>query len=213
MRTFTITGATLFSLVLMVGACDSDTSTSPEDVLVAKAQSSNGSPVVQLFPLGNGCYANLGVSIRGQGGPIIGTAGDDLIDCADSPAKVRVYGALGNDIVLGSIYADDLYGGQGCDHISGYEGNDRITAGPGNDLNPKSGCVPSATTVQYCETPGNCGFILIFKLRGLLGGAGDDVIDGGPGDDNLDGGDGQDICRGGQGSDYVSNCETVIDPG
>ncbi|WP_017327798.1 calcium-binding protein [Synechococcus sp. PCC 7336] len=89
-------------------------------------------------------------------------------------------GALGDDVIYGSIFGDfalrgtqgddKIYASLGDDFVNGLRGNDTIEGGGGND-----------------------------ELYGSLG---NDAIHGGWGDDNLDGGAGRDFLVGGDGSDY-----------
>jgi len=74
-----------------------------------------------------------------------------------------------DDVVVGSVDADDIEGFGGADDLSGGDGDDRLRGGDGDDV-----------------LDGGAGD------DRLEGDAGDDVLRGGEGDDELDGGDGFD---------------------
>jgi len=96
---------------------------------------------------------------------------------AESPL-IETYG--GDDLVLGSIWADTIYAGGGNDEVHGDRGNDEIH--------------------------GNGGYDLIYGDRGddtIDGGDGNDTIYGGRGRDEIFGGDGHDWIEGGDDVDWI----------
>jgi Ca2+-binding RTX toxin-like protein len=95
----------------------------------------------------------------------------------------------GDDVVLGSIYADTIYAGGGVDRVEGDRGDDTIYGGGGNDL-----------------LLGDRGDDTLFGQDGndfLMGFDGQDIILGGEGDDIVSGGDGVDLISGGTGNDEL----------
>lgn len=94
-------------------------------------------------------------------------------------------GTSGNDVIIGTDYADDtIVGGGGNDIICGLGGNDWIWGGDGQD---------------YVDGgQGN---------DSIAGGSGNDGIGGGEGDDRLSGGSGIDTCQGNNGTNAFTACE------
>ncbi len=114
------------------------------------------------------------------GGPIQGTAGNDVIVGTAGDDVINGHG--GNDIICGGEGRDTIVGGPGDDVIDGGGGDDGIKAGPGDD--------------RGAGGPGDDN----------LGGAeGNDLLDGGDGGDKVDGGDGTDSCEG----ENAVGCETA----
>jgi len=127
-------------------------------------------------------------AFRGGGAEFFSTvlSGDDIVDIrspaslgplAESPL-IETYG--GDDLVLGSIWADTIYAGGGNDEVHGDRGNDEIH--------------------------GNGGYDLIYGDRGddtIDGGDGNDTIYGGRGRDEIFGGDGHDWIEGGDDVDWI----------
>ena len=157
-------------------------------------------PLFQIA-LGNGCFDVLetGVTTRRGGREVIGTDGNDEIDCNlyDLPGSkgVIVKAGDGSDLIIGSIFDDQLFGGKGCDRVEGNLGNDVVDAGPDNDN-------------------GDCTFDAGATIGGAYGQEGDDLVKGGKGDDFLDGSGGTNVCEGGKGDDEIvlANCAVCSDP-
>jgi Ca2+-binding RTX toxin-like protein len=65
-----------------------------------------------------------------------GNAGNDTLrvlqNIKEMPITIR--GGLGNDLIAGSIYADQTFGGDGNDFINAGLGNDYIEGNSGNDI-------------------------------------------------------------------------------
>lgn len=107
-----------------------------------------------------------------------------------------INGSSGNDILKGTLSADEingfagndqLFGGRGSDTLNGGDGNDTLDSGSGNDLlNGGAGAD---------RLDGGTGNDL------LNGEAGVDILNGGDGFDTLDGGIDADTMNGGDGSD------------
>lgn len=118
---------------------------------------------------------------------IVGTSANDMLLgslCAD-----EIDGAGGNDNIDGRAGDDVLNGGAGDDHIVAGDGDDVVFGGDGNDI-----------------IFGGAGNDHLFGGDGddrLFGGDGDDVIFGNAGNDHLDGGDGDDLLLGGDGNDVI----------
>jgi Ca2+-binding RTX toxin-like protein len=114
---------------------------------------------------------------------IFGDDGNDRIDAQQSPLLVTARGNDGNDVILGSIYADVLYGNDGDDIVIGDRGRviGNLSKGSAvsiiNDIDPQKG--------------GNDVILL---------GNGDDIGIGGAGNDFIFGQEGNDVLFG----DYVN---------
>ncbi|MBN7756650.1 cadherin-like domain-containing protein [Nitratireductor aquimarinus] len=110
-----------------------------------------------------------------------------------SVVRVPIQGGQTDDMLLGTMCADDIHGGNGHDNIDGRAGNDVISGGGGND-----------------HIVGGAGDDTIIGGEGndiIFGGAGDDHISGGDGDDSLFGEQGNDIVFGDSGDDRLSGGE------
>jgi Ca2+-binding RTX toxin-like protein len=117
---------------------------------------------------------------------VIGGDGDNAIDLSGVSngtlpllSRVVIDAGAGNDNVLGSQIADEIYGGDGDDFVVGNAGPDVIMGGDGNDI-----------------LLGAAGSDAVFGEAGndtVLGqGASLDSVSGGPGIDFIDGGSGGD---------------------
>ena len=103
----------------------------------------------------------------------------------------------GEDLLIGSTGADQLFGDGGNDTLLGAEGDDRLFGGGGNDREIRGG-------EGNDRLSGGSGCDVLYGERGddrLLGGNGGDDLYGGLGDDRLVGGRGDDMLSGGQGAD------------
>ena len=121
-----------------------------------------------------------------------GNGGDDSIDGGDGNDTLN--GGAGNDTLLGQAGADVLFGGVGNDTLRGGTEDDRLLGEDGDDSlygDAGSEGVRAAGGASYRG----------FTQAGLVGGAGNDLLDGGTGDDYLDGGAGADQLIGGDGFD------------
>lgn len=153
------------------------------------------------FP-GEGSVALAQSSCTGQlrqlGPAVIGTPGDDFIDCSGSTVGMVIIGLGGNDFIVGGSGNDMINAGEGDDWVFSRGGNDILIGGTGNDA--------------LFAGPGDDW------VRGgdgndvLFGGAGDDLLFGGKGDDPLFGARGTDLCDGQEGSkDWASTtCEITV---
>ena len=100
------------------------------------------------------------------GGPLVGTAADDVI--VGGPGKDKIRGRGGDDLICGLAGDDTIVGGQGDDRVDAGGGDDRATGGGGDDrLAGKSGD----------DTLSGGG-----GSNRLDGGTGTDVCTGSPGD-------------------------------
>lgn len=61
-------------------------------------------------------------------------SGDDVFENQTDDLRAVVYGAAGNDLLVGGPLADRLYGENGDDIIQGGSGNDLLDGGNGNDI-------------------------------------------------------------------------------
>lgn len=92
-------------------------------------------------------------------------------------------GGGGNDLLLGSRGADNVFGGPGSDRIRAFDRPDLLHGGPGADR--------------------IWGGDNAWKREEIFGGAGNDVLFGGPGDDLMLGKQGSDRLVGGPGRDTM----------
>ncbi|MCL7960539.1 MAG: hypothetical protein M8861_10125 [marine benthic group bacterium] len=70
-----------------------------------------------------------------SGYKIIGTDGDDTIDCHNtSGTPLIINGGDGNDYIRGGWGHDQIAGGAGNDHLVGHKGNDKLLGGDGDDI-------------------------------------------------------------------------------
>lgn len=106
-------------------------------------------------------------------------SGNDRVQMAGSLSHVAT--AAGNDTVLGSARADDIWLGDGDDRGFGHGGDDRLSGGGGHD-----------------SLYGGDGADI------LQGQAGNDVMDLGAGHDRGYGGDGHDWIAGYAGNDFIN---------
>jgi len=73
----------------------------------------------------------------GNGGAVLGTTANNTFDFSGLTSMngaVYVDASSGNDVLIGSRFADDLRGGVGNDGFIGGTGDDRLTGGSGNDI-------------------------------------------------------------------------------
>lgn len=151
-----------------------------------------------------------------------GGAGANLIDARQSSVFAIINGNEGNDTLLGTPFADQIFGGTGTDVISGGAGIDLIDGGDSlNDVfyeKADGNFVLGATTVQSTAT-GNETLLNIEKYV-IVGGAGNNLIDatnagrtvtllGGAGNDTLIGGAFADVLVGGSRSDTNGGTDSL----
>ncbi|MEZ5926761.1 MAG: calcium-binding protein [Hyphomicrobiaceae bacterium] len=118
-----------------------------------------------------------------------------VFDPRDS--AIAVNGTVGNDHVVGTMFADRLSGYAGNDRIAGLASDDIIAGNDGDD-----------------QLSGGLGNDILSGGSGndqLSGGAGDDQLAGGSGNDNLSGGAGRDILVGGTGNDFYGDVDDPFD--
>ncbi|MDZ4136397.1 MAG: cadherin-like domain-containing protein, partial [Paracoccaceae bacterium] len=100
-----------------------------------------------------------------------------------------IEGGEADDLLVGTIWSDDIIGHAGDDNIDGRAGDDVIAGGDGDD-----------------HILGGAGHDTIFGGRGndiIFGQAGRDHLFGGAGDDQIHGGDGDDLVFGEDGNDLL----------
>jgi hypothetical protein len=137
---------------------------------------------------------------------LIGTDGDDAIDCSGAGSGHIIVGLGGDDEIAGSdVHPDVIVPGDGVDSVRGGTGTGDLI-----DFIPVPGPVVANTsgatddgfgrdeTGRYSGIEDLVGSAFADSLTGdpgpnvLRGGAGDDILTGGPGPDVLDGGAGTD---------------------
>jgi Ca2+-binding RTX toxin-like protein len=146
---------------------------------------------------------------------VLGSEQSDIISGDGGTARLRLFGAGGDDEVNGGAGGeelgggtgdDDLSGGAGDDLVKGGDGNDEVDGGDGNDQ------LAGGTGDDFLE--GGTGNDVV---RGGLGNdyildrSGNNRLLGGDGDDTLFGGDGADILEGGRGRDFLRDDEGTND--
>ncbi|MCC5607995.1 hypothetical protein LC612_14690 [Nostoc sp. CHAB 5834] len=77
------------------------------------------------------CVVSVGVVQLGN--TVIGTPGDDTIDCTNAPEAKIINSGDGNDTITGSAFNDIIDAGDGNDTATGGPGDDTIEGGNGND--------------------------------------------------------------------------------
>ena len=151
------------------------------------------------------CAVSDGVTAYGS--VVIGTAGDDVIDCSGASSGHFIMGLAGDDLIIGSDLAPDvIVPGDGLDTVRGGDGlGDLIDfiPVPRPVVVTTSGATDDGygrdETGRYAGIEDLVGSPFADSLTGdsganmLRGGAGDDVLVGGLGPDVLDGGAGIDV--------------------
>jgi Ca2+-binding RTX toxin-like protein len=158
---------------------------------------------------------------------VLGGSGRDVLQFNSTPADgatvaVSLFGAAGDDILIGNVFADSLDGGDGGDVLRGFSSSDTLSGGAGNDtlLGDESGDIYGSDSLNGGDgndvINGDAGSIAFGVADTLLGEAGndtlggkggDDVLVGGGDDDNLAGGRGGDSLVGGDGNDIADFSE------
>jgi len=156
----------------------------------------------------------LPATIVGTGGPITGTANDDVIVGTNASETIRggggndtICGLGGHDTILGHGGDDTLYGGPGNDTIYGGDGNDNLQGVSGNDkLHGQNGDDLVFGQVGSDLMTGGEGVDEMYGSSGndtMYGGGGNDLVYGGGGNDSLLGNDGDDLLFGQNGDDKM----------
>jgi Ca2+-binding RTX toxin-like protein len=141
---------------------------------------------------------------------VYGAAGNDTIIGSTEPD--RIFAGDGNDLVIGNGGKDTIYGDEGDDSIRGGGSNDLILGGDGNDtLRGDAGNDNINGGANSDRLRGSAGNDTLEGGGGrdlLAGEGGDDSLDGGNGPDAIDGGAGADTLRGGADVDSITNDES-----
>jgi hypothetical protein len=128
------------------------------------------------------CVVSAGVTQTST--TVVGSPGNDTIDCGGTDPAKTIFGNSGNDTITGSAYDDTIDAGDGNDTITGGTGADTITGGLGIDT--------------ISGSAGN---------DSLIGPSNDGS------QDSLDGGDGIDTCQGpAPDPDIHASCESTSTP-
>ncbi|MCW2950646.1 MAG: hypothetical protein JWN41_1659, partial [Thermoleophilia bacterium] len=115
----------------------------------------------------------------------------------DDTSAVRTGATSGDDVLIGTRFAN---------RICGLAGNDRISGGAGNDVIFGDACGSSNGRGGNDTLRGQAGSDSLYGAGGsdvLDGGLGTDRLFGGPGNDSLIGGTGADRLSGGAGNDRI----------
>jgi len=154
---------------------------------------------------------------------LVGTQGDDTLMAATGRS---ILGLAGNDILVGSLQADNMQGGDGNDnyivnHVGDTitenldEGVDTVQSSIDHTLsaNVENLSLTSAANINGAGNTeanvliGNSGINILNGLEGddqIYGAGGNDLLVGDGGDDTIYGGTGNDALNGGLGSDYLN---------
>lgn len=136
-----------------------------------------------------------------------------------SVIRSSISGTENDDLLVGTMCADDMAGGDGDDNMDGRAGDDVMAGGAGDDiivagLGDDTIFAGAGNDIVF----GGAGNDHISGGTGndrLYGEEGDDIIFGDEGDDYLDGGSGDDLLVGGEGDDMIAGGagDDVIDGG
>jgi hypothetical protein len=139
-------------------------------------------------------------------GNVSGEGGDDRIRLGDSPARARVFGGAGRDVILGGGGGRELFGGPGGDlivfeapvgEVHGEDGNDVLRLGhvpPSDNLAAADGGSGNdVLVVGRNEGPPDPPPFIGSRAWWLAGDDGNDVLFGGSGPDVFVGGAGADL--------------------
>jgi Ca2+-binding RTX toxin-like protein len=134
----------------------------------------------------------------------------------------RVEGGSAGDTLIGQGGHDELYGGDGDDTIDGRGGGDILDGGPGSNTVSYASAASPVNVDLGAGTGASPAVDTLRNFRGVITGAGNDIVtgtsadevfslgagndqlDAGPGNDVIDGGAGSDLLRGGLGSDSIN---------
>lgn len=186
--------------LLTVNADDADS------IVVTSQNGSSGLVIVTINGVSNDHFGNVMSGLvqsivvnGGTGANRIDLTGVSRQDFTNSGGiSLSVFGAEGNDTVIGSSFADSIDGGPGEDVIFGGNGSDTLLGDSGNDFILGNGGSDSIH--------GGTGHDELSGQRGsdtLVGGDGTDTLFGGRGLDSIRGGTGADIIHGGSGPDSL----------
>ncbi len=146
-------------------------------------------------------------TIKGTGGSVLGTVGDDVI--VGTVGVDDIDGLGGNDLICALAGADTIDAGEGNDTVFAGEGADGVDAGDGDDkiLGGRGGDNVDAGdgTDELRGGMGNDTLTSGVDANGdkLVGEGGTDTLTGGGGADALSGGPGADILEGAGGNDQL----------
>lgn len=165
---------------------------------------------------GNAILDGVGFSLQGQFETVFGTIGADEI-IGDARTAARLFGAEGNDRLVGGAGNDIFDGGRGADQMTGGAGNDVFIfnhqgdravegAGGGHDRIRSSISldlrrVGESVEEVFLTGVGNLSVVGTTARNQLYGNDGANVLRGNAGDDRLSGGAGADTLTGGAGAD------------
>jgi Ca2+-binding RTX toxin-like protein len=141
----------------------------------------------------------------------------ELDPLAAPMTSIVIFAGAGNDVIVGSAYAERIMAGDGNDVVSAGDGRDTIYGEAGADSIRGGGSSDLINGGDGFDTlRGDAGNDNIDggaskdRLRGslgndrLYGGGGNDIIGGEDGDDTLGGGAGADYVDGGHGDDEIA---------
>jgi hypothetical protein len=138
------------------------------------------------------CVSSPGVVESGD--VVIGTDGDDRIDCDGAAEGKVILGQGGDDAITGSRRPDRILGGQGDDGLAGGGGPDLLDGGPGGDSASFRAARRGVTVDLGAGTATGEGRDTLASVHRIAGSRHDDILIGSPG---------RDVLRGGRGDDYL----------
>jgi Ca2+-binding RTX toxin-like protein len=142
--------------------------------------------------------AGLGDSMRGNAAQLVriqaGDGADDVIVGIDDGLHERLHGNGGDDIIIGGGGADEIIGGAGFDTVSYATATAGVIASLADpSINTGDAAGDVYALIERVEGSAfDDTLIASSPIRGLSGGAGNDVLVGGRGIDLIDGGAGSD---------------------
>ncbi|WP_448208230.1 cadherin-like domain-containing protein [Azospirillum sp. sgz302134] len=160
---------------------------------------------------------------------VYGGVGADTLTGVDATATVEINAGGGDDVVIGSAFADSVRGDAGNDWVEGGAGNDLLDGGTGRDtlfggdgddrlfIDADDAVVDGGTGYDTAFVQGAAGVLLNLaaaNIERVYGGAGADTLTGvdatatveinaGGGDDRITGSSYNDSLRGDAGNDWV----------
>lgn len=139
-------------------------------------------------------------------------AGADFLDTSGGNIAGGVFAGAHDDILIGSVFADQFFGDDGADQLFGSNGDDLLAGGRGSDAldggegfdvatynNSWQGVVANLATGVANDGSRD----ILRSIEGLIGSKFADTLVGSPSDDFLEGAAGNDILRGGAGADVL----------
>jgi Ca2+-binding RTX toxin-like protein len=168
---------------------------------------------VRLNGVADDGAAGEGDNVLGRVTGITGGSGNDVLEAG--PRSSGLFGAGGDDMLVGSADGDTIDGGEGNDSVSGGGGDDHLAGGAGTDdlaggdgfdeASYAGATQPLRLSIGDGANDGAAGENddIHADIEALAGGSKDDVLIGSAGANRLIAYGGQDVLRGGAGPDEL----------